>query len=268
VAEDEARSFGGIEQPNEDSPLDNMLSYLRAVENSHWYYTPDWWVGEEYYLMLLVEKVDLISLFGPVARDYHIPYANSRGWSSILQRNEIITLSQSAEEKGLTPVLLYCGDHDPHGLVISDFLRKNIEDLAQATKYWGDELIIDRFGLNYDFIEEQGLSWIENLETGSGRRADINDPNVASYVERFGWRKCEANALVVNPDAGRQLFREAIEKYLGQDAIDRFEYKEQQVKEYLDEFKEETECGDIFQQIKDLASQFEKDAPWEPEEEI
>lgn len=34
------------------------------------------------------------------------------------------------EAKGKECVLLYCGDHDPGGLHISEFLRSNFEDLA------------------------------------------------------------------------------------------------------------------------------------------
>jgi len=38
------------------------------------------------------------------------------------------------EARGKRPVLLYCGDHDPGGLLISDSLRSNIAELAKAVK--------------------------------------------------------------------------------------------------------------------------------------
>jgi len=40
--------------------------------------------------------------------------------------------------------------------------------MSGATGYSPDALIIDRFGLNSDFIEAQGLSWTNNLITSSG----------------------------------------------------------------------------------------------------
>ena len=38
------------------------------------------------------------------------------------------------------------------------------------------------------------------------------------YIARFGVRKCEANALVVAPDIGRQLCREAILRHVPAEA--------------------------------------------------
>src|SRR5690606_38765788 len=105
-------------------------------------------------------KVDLVTLFSPVCKKYKIPIANSKGWSSMLQRAEYARRFQEARDKGLKCVLLYCGDHDPDGLRIGEFLRKNLQDLNDIK--WEDgeigydakDLIIDRFGLNYDFIEK------------------------------------------------------------------------------------------------------------------
>jgi len=129
------------------------------------------------------------------------------------------------EAKGKQCVLLYCGDHDPGGLRISDFLRSNIAELAKAVEWSPDNLIIDRFGLDCEFIEANGLTWIDNLETSSGRNlADPKHPDhfkpyVQSYLKRFGARKVEANALVARPNAGRELCRQAILRYLPEAAI-------------------------------------------------
>jgi hypothetical protein len=74
--------------------------------------------------------------------------------------------------------------------------------------------------LNADFIEANGLSWIDNLETSSGgrlddpRHTDHRKPYVQTYIREFGVRKCEANPLVVTPEAGRQLCRDAILQYV------------------------------------------------------
>jgi len=133
------------------------------------------------------------------------------------------------EERGKRCVLLYCGDHDPGGLNISSFIRSNFADLSEAVNWSPDDLIIERFGLNLDFIEEQGLTWIDNLETASGGRlddpkhADHGKDYVQSYLKHFGARKVEANALVVRAEAGRQLCREALAKYVDQEALEAYE---------------------------------------------
>jgi hypothetical protein len=128
--------------------------------------------------------------------------------------------------EGKRCIVLHCGDHDPAGLNISSILKKNLADLLTHAGWLQlvDRLTIDRFGLNYDFIIDQDLTWIENLETGSGRSlADPRHPDhksayVQNYIRQFGVRKVEANALVVRPDAGRDLRRQAILKYLPETA--------------------------------------------------
>ena len=88
----------------------------------------------------------------------HIPFANAKGWGDLNVRADMMRRFQEWEDQGKGCVLLYCGDHDPGGLHISGFLRSNMADLADAVGWSPDHLEINRFGLNYDFIQEQGLT--------------------------------------------------------------------------------------------------------------
>jgi len=201
---------------------------------------------------MVVEKIDLKSLFIPVCEEHHIPIATSKGWSSMLQRAEYARRFKEAEDKGLRCVLLYCGDHDPDGLRISEFLRSNLVDLKNIV--WEDgvegydptDLTIDRFGLNYDFIIANNLSWINNLITGSGKNlASPSHPNhymsyVQDYLTQIGERKCEANALVVAPVQARLLCRQEIERYLGQDAVQRFKNRWLDISKEMGKLREGT----------------------------
>ena len=255
VATEEARKFSGVEIPNSNSPVKNLKSWLTGTLNSAEYYTPDWWYGEKYYIQMLVEKIDIKNLFEPVCQEYHIPIATSKGWSSIIQRGEYAKRFKEAEEMGLKCVLLYCGDHDPDGLRISKFIKKNLMDIADV--YWDDgtegydpyDLVVDRFGLNYDFIVKNDLTWIENLITGKKTLPnDLSDPKhpnhnmsyVQDYLRNVGAKKCEANALIVRKEEGRQLCRNAIEGYVGAGALDRFEAKRQLVRDEINAFFEKT----------------------------
>ena len=47
VAEEEARGFDGVEEPDTDTPTEYMKGYLDAVLTCENWYTPDWWEGEE-----------------------------------------------------------------------------------------------------------------------------------------------------------------------------------------------------------------------------
>lgn len=277
VAEEKAREFSGISTPTEGSVKSVLKWMLGDVLTGHRYFTPDWWDGEEYYVQMVVEKIDLVTLFETVTLDYHIPIANSKGWSSILQRAEYARRFKEAESRGLKCVLLYCGDHDPDGLRISDTIRKNLEQVAAVQ--WDDgesgydpaNLEIVRFGLNYDFITENGYTWIDNLITGSGcelarvvggkmvaglkkngkPHQNFNLPYLQDYIHKYGVRKCEANAVVTTPDEARDLCREAIEAVVGDEAIDRFAAKRAEVQKQYAELLRKTKLAAPIQKVID-----------------
>jgi hypothetical protein len=264
VAEESAREFSGVETPSDRSLESIMMWMLNDVLKGHNYYHPDWWEGEEYYIQVVVEKIDLKSLFEPVCRQYHIPIANAKGWQSVLQRAEYAKRFKEAEDKGLTCVFLYCGDHDPDGTRISDTIRKNLEDVKEIV--WNDgtegydpaNLIIERFGLNYDFIQDNGLTWIDNLITGSGK--DLNDPKhpnfhlpyLKNYKAQYGLRKCEANAIVVFPKEARDLMRETIVSYIGSDALKRFQAKTDEIRKLYEGILDTTGIGEAIRNAKDM----------------
>jgi len=264
VAEEEARKFSGVEVPDIGSPIASIKSWLTGSLHAERYYTPDWWKGEKHYIQMVVEKIDLKTLFEPICEEYHIPIATSKGWSSMLQRGEYARRFKEAEEMGLRCVLLYCGDHDPDGGRISEFLRKNLFDLMDIK--WSDgtygynprDLIIDPFGLKYDFIIDNELSWIDNLITASGKdlasplHKNHYMPYVQGYLKKYGARKCEANALVVRPQQGRALCRETIENHLGTGALQRFGRKRRKVVAIVNEFRERTGLNETIQKAIDL----------------
>ena len=239
VAEDQdlTRRFSGIHQASDPTILlrevkkqvEEMLKFLPSSAT-------DYWEGEKYYVMMVVEKGDIYNLFKPICEEYHVPIANSKGWYPILLRNHIATLSKMAEERGLKPVLLLFYDHDIAGIKITKTFRKGLWDIYRATGWNPSSLIIERFGLNYEDIERYNLTWIENLKSSSGRDPNWHRRDVQEYIKRFGVRKCESNALLRNDEtlkAGEEICRRAIEKYYGADARERFRRKEKQSKEKL-----------------------------------
>ena len=125
--------------------------------------------------------------------------------------------------------------------------------------------------MDYEFIEEQGLSWIENLITGNKRLSakgigldDPRHPNhymdyVQDYLAKYGVRKCEANALVIRPVAARDFCRSTIESYLGGDALDRFQKKRQEIVDELEAFRQETGLDDTISGAIDLIDENEEE---------
>lgn len=251
-ANDEKRAPVNLEDLDIQSPEVYARDRAEGVAMCwRWYEPISFWEFQDHYIEMAVEKNDLRTLFENVCAEYHIPIWNAGGWSDINSRAHLMERFQEHDLEGRHCILLYCGDFDPAGLHISDTIRKNLFDLEDAVGWSPDEsqLTIERFGLNYDFITANNITWIEGLKTGGG--GDLADPAhkdhfkpyVQTYLklycglgdESYGKddllpascypRKVEANALVARHEAGRQLCREAIEKYIDQGGIAEYEEK-------------------------------------------
>jgi hypothetical protein len=249
---DENRSANGVHYYSSDGTDFEVWSYNKiasikyeidhvvesaTLDPASDYYPYDWTDFQNNYVEMMVEKIDLVGIFKPVCKKYGVAISNRRGWGDINSNAALMRRFRDWENKGKHCVLLYCGDHDPGGLFISDLIRKNLSDLSGAVGWSPDEITIDRFGLNYDFIQSHNLTWIDNLETsgkdedGNPRHlddenhTDRNKPYVKNYIDTYGVRKVEANALMSDIAAGRQLCEEAILKYIDADGIEEYRNK-------------------------------------------
>ena len=254
--QDPTRRFTGIHTASNPPTLlrglqENMDMVLDALPH----HTTEYWQDEEYYLMMLVEKIDIYNLFTPICKEYNIPISNSKGWYTLKARYQIAKLSQRAIARGQKPVLLLFFDHDISGLKISQTIRKGLQDMTGATKWDPSGLIIDRFGLNFDDIEENSLTWIPNLKSGSGKSPNPKHKDVKEYVSLYGERKCEANALLKDEESltiGQELCRNAIEKYYGADVLGRFKKKRESSKKKLNKIYENPVWSDVRVSLMDL----------------
>lgn len=239
VLEEEARTFDGLEHLDWRNPKEYLVDCLENVKGIYNFYEAiSFWQAQPVYIQMLVEKIDLKQLFREVTEKYHVPIATSRGWYSILQRAEMAKRFKSWEERGKTPVLLYCGDHDPTGLQISEVLKDNFWSIALGTGWEPVNLIPDRFGLNFELITEANLTWIDNLISASGKPPDLKKQYVRDYIAQFGERKVEANALVVRPDLAEALVEKAILKYLPDDAFSKYEKEKETIQAKVKELQE------------------------------
>jgi hypothetical protein len=239
-APDDKREASGIEDIDTTNLEEEVESVVERIGYAHLVYTPfSFWDDLDFYIETATEKSDLKNLFRRVTDEFRIVIQNIGGWADLNVRAGMMRRFREWEARGKQCVLLYCGDFDPGGLHISDFLRANFKELERAVGWCPDNLIIDRFGLDYAFIEANGLTWIDNLETGSGKsladpkHPDHFKPYVQNYLKRFGPRKVEANALVARPDEGRELCRQAILKYIPESAVEDYEARLDEIREEL-----------------------------------
>lgn len=254
VGEDTTRSLSGWDvYDREATPREYINRTLKeSLEQAQLYRPSSFWKHQDYYPIIWTEKRDLIKLFEPELPRAVRRFA-SKGQADVNSRVKLLEECESAEGQGLMPVILYCGDHDPMGVKMSDAIHDNLKQLAEVMRLedmlsdMRDEGRIVRFGLNEDFVDRNGLLWVDNLETSSGK--DLTDPKhphhdhayVQDYIAQFGKRKCEANALITRPQAARWLVHEALMEWLDQDGIDQWNREnneaEQSATHYADGIK-------------------------------
>jgi hypothetical protein len=179
-AEDDSRETIGLEDINpEDDPeneADNWIHHLLNFAHLDW--KPiSFWHGLNIYIEVAVEKLDLRNLFEPVCKELHVPITNTKGWYDVNCRAAMMRRFKKHEAMGQQNYLLMCTDHDPGGLNISDWMRENFAVMSNAYSdaegpidWTPENLKLIRFGLNKDFIDANRLTWIDNLETSSGKR--------------------------------------------------------------------------------------------------
>ncbi len=228
------------QQPDESELLEDYVNMQYEIwqeagdgfrESWQRYDGVSFWEGQDYYIQLLVEKVDLKSLFRKICNKHRIPIANLHGSGSIEQKAAMAHNFQYHENEGRRPILFACGDFDPPGQEIREVLKDWFVKYINFTGWDPKNLIVDPIGLTYSFIQENKLTWIDNLKSGSKR--DLDDPkgkvwienrfNIREYVAKYGVRKCEANAIVIVPEIGRKMLQDAIDKWLGKDAYKDYE---------------------------------------------
>ncbi len=277
TAQDGSRELWGRE-PDEDDEKEYIVNWIKGIQNNITKkYAHEFNSNQEYYLVVMVEKIDLRNLFSRICNDLQIPIANARGWSDINLRNNLIKKFAAAKERGQKPVLLYCGDYDPAGIDISNTLKKNLNDLENATGYNTNDLDleVDRFGINLDFIEENNLVWIDNLMTATGGHIaslvngeivqgktkkgaphpDFNKPSVQKYLREVGVRKVEANALIVAPEKGKELLLKAIYKYHPEEVCNSYLEERKVRREHIDEVL--AEHAPMFEELKNSIMEVE-----------
>jgi hypothetical protein len=76
------------------------------------------------------------------------------------------------------------------------------------------------------FHDDNGLTWIRDASKPSMMAPSDNGKSyVQDYIAEHGSRKCEANDLVVEPEIGRQLCRDAILEHIPADAVEKYQRK-------------------------------------------
>lgn len=202
-----------------------------------------YWDDLDFYVEMIVEKKDLLQIFGDVAERLNIRITNGKGDTDIHSRLAILQRFKEHEQAGRMCVLLAIGDHDPKGLHIVEGLKKNLMSCVNLKGLDWDypEFDVVNIGLTEEQILDLGLMKIPNLETGGGK--DLSNPNhkdhhkayVQDYIDQFGVWKCEANSLVSNPEKAVGIFTDSVERYIPRDHLSDMHAKNEPAQELVRE---------------------------------
>lgn len=263
VAIDSNRDFYYVDKINYQEPAEYLIEWIKYIQDLETHKKDfEFWESQEYYIQMMVEKIDVLNLYKPICKQCHIPVANGRGWSD---KNSRWILSQRFkywESKGKKCVLLYVADHDPVGLLIADKFKKNIADLINCVDLAGNtgwnpqNLIVDRFAMTEQFINQHNLLWIDNLISGSGKAPNKKLRYIRDYIAKYGERKVEANVLIVIESEAKRLLANTIVKYIGTTPFEDYNksIKEDQEKtlKVMEEVEMKEKLQDLIKDLEDL----------------
>jgi hypothetical protein len=138
------------------------------------------WLGQQFRPEVWIEKDALLGVIEGVCREFRVPYFACRGNNSESEQYSAGKRFEADLAKGLTPIVLHLGDHDPNGL---DMTRDNRDRLALFARQ-GVE--VRRLALNMDQVERY---------RPPPNFAKDTDTRFAAYAAQFGNKCWELDAL-------------------------------------------------------------------------
>ena len=160
--------------------LETYKSPAEVLKSAAASYRRDLWQEQTWRPEVWVEKEALTGVVSGICNKLRVDFFACRGYNSQSEQWRAGQRFAQYVRDGQRPIVFHLGDHDPSGM---DMTRDNRERLEL---FAGTPVIVQRLGLNMNQIEE--LNPPENP-------AKLNDPRAAGYIERFGNKSWELDAL-------------------------------------------------------------------------
>jgi hypothetical protein len=151
-------------------------------------YDEDRWLGQKYYPIFIVEKDTMEPVCKPMASQWQMPFASSRGYGSLtLQHDVAMMLNDRYARTGQWAVVYFVSDLDPSGL---DLQRS----WKEAFLMFGVRAIFERVGLTREQVRDNSADSGMPLEDLS-IEVKASDSRSARYIAENGNRCWEADIL-------------------------------------------------------------------------
>lgn len=213
--------------------------------------------GQPTYVEVCIEKDALSSIFSRVTSRYHVNLLVNKGYSSCSAMYDIYQRIAEAYQNGAQKcVILYFGDHDPSGIdMIRDVNSRVGEMLAKGDN---KDLIAQRMEEAGSYLEEEDddayipdispVFQVKQLALNMAQirqfnppenPAKITDPRAKKYIEKFGDKSWELDAL--RPQVLAELCEKGIRAEIDTEIYDQMVEKEEEQKEIITKFKDSYE---------------------------
>jgi hypothetical protein len=98
---DGGSGFDNFDRLDNPDPEEEVEAWLDTIKQAHLNYRPvSFWKAQDVYIEMLVEKIDLKSLFSPICARYSIPIASAGGWCDINTRAAMMRRFEDWEMQG------------------------------------------------------------------------------------------------------------------------------------------------------------------------
>jgi hypothetical protein len=197
------------------------------IDGAAYSYNIDKWVGQEYRVMVLVEKDALKDIVGKACGPLDVAYFSCRGYmSATAMWNMSQTLLSYWVDHGQKPVILHLGDHDPSGIDMSRDIQDRLyrfcnhatedEGFFGPDGNWDGEVVEDWPGIEFYRIalnKDQILQY-----NPPPNPTKLTDSRAADYIREHGNSSWELDSL--EPAVLTNLIETEIENYLDRPAFD------------------------------------------------
>jgi len=161
-------------------------------------YDEDRWLGQPCFPVLVVEKDTMVPVCEPMARNWQMPFASSRGYGSLklqhdtasliqrryaMIRRHAMRLRRQQEETGLLIVVYFISDHDPSGLDVQ-------RAWEQALTSFSARFRIVRIGLTRVQVDA-----LDNARLREGIEVKPGDSRSQTYLAEHDDRCWEVDIL-------------------------------------------------------------------------
>jgi hypothetical protein len=161
-------------------------------------YDEDRWVGQPYYPILIVEKDTMEPVCKPMASQWQMPFASSRGYGSLKLQYDVARLLRERHDRmGQRAIVYFISDLDPSGLDLQRAWRETLMDFDVPVA----DLV--RIGLT-----PEQVAALDNPLLRQGIQVKPSDSRAKKFIASYGDRCWETDILPAS------VIEETIERHI------------------------------------------------------